>query len=71
VRVIFLTHNYPRHPGDLPGGFLHPLALALQSAGVDISVVAPADLGRAGRERLDGIPVRRVRCAPAAWEWVG
>lgn len=71
MRVIFLTHNYPRHPGDLPGGFLHPLALALRSAGVDITVVAPSDLGRAGRAALDGIPVRRVRYAPAAWEWLG
>lgn len=71
MRVIFLTHNYPRHPGDLPGGFLHPLALALRDAGVDVTVVAPSDLGRAGRELLDGIPVRRVRYAPAAWEWLG
>ncbi len=71
MRVVFLTHNYPRHSGDLPGGFLHPLALALRDAGADVSVVAPSDLGRAGREPLDGIPVRRVRYAPAAWEWLG
>lgn len=68
MRVIFLTHNYPRRPGDLPGGFLHPLALALRDAGVDLRVVAPADRGRGGRETLDGIPVHRVRYAPAAWE---
>jgi len=29
VRVVFLTHNYPRHPGDIAGAFLHPLATAL------------------------------------------
>lgn len=70
MRVIFLTHNYPRHPGDLPGGFLHPLALALQAAGVDIRVVAPSDAGRGGRDLVDSIPVRRVRYAPAAWEFL-
>ena len=61
--VVFLTHNYPRHPGDLAGAFLHPLALALRDRGHEVRVVAPADRGRGGRECLDGIPVRRVRCA--------
>ncbi|HUG28333.1 MAG TPA: glycosyltransferase [Gemmatimonadales bacterium] len=68
MRVIFLTHNYPRSPGDLPGGFLHPLALALRADGVDVRVVAPADGGRGGQADLDGVPVRRVRYAPAALE---
>lgn len=68
MRVIFLTHNYPRRQGDLPGSFLHPLALALRAAGVDLRVVAPSDHGRGGQEALDGIPVRRVRYAPASWE---
>lgn len=68
MRVIFLTHNYPRHPGDLAGGFLHPLALALQGAGVDLRVVAPSDRGQGSRDSIEGIPVSRVRYAPAAWE---
>lgn len=68
MRVIFLTHNYPRHAGDLPGAFLHPLAVALRRSGTDVRVVAPADAGRAGTGTLDGVPVRRVRYAPAAWE---
>ena len=61
--VVFLTHNYPRYAGDLPGSFLHPLAMALRDRGHDVRVVAPADRGQAGREPLDGIPVRRVRYA--------
>jgi glycosyltransferase involved in cell wall biosynthesis len=61
VIVVFLTHNYPRAAGDLPGSFLHPLALALKQRGHDVRVVAPSDQGRGGREPLDGIPVRRVR----------
>jgi glycosyltransferase involved in cell wall biosynthesis len=63
VRVVFVTHNYPRHPGDVPGAFLHPLATALLARGHDVRVVAPADRGRDGREPLDGVPVRRVHYA--------
>jgi glycosyltransferase involved in cell wall biosynthesis len=61
VRVIFLTHNYPRFSGDLPGSFLHPLAVALRERGHDVRVVAPSDRGQGGRAPLDGVPVRRVR----------
>ncbi len=61
MRVVFLTHNYPRFTGDVAGSFLHPLAVALHARGLDVRVVAPADEGRGGREPLDGIPVRRVR----------
>jgi glycosyltransferase involved in cell wall biosynthesis len=63
VRVIFVTHNYPRSAGDLPGAFLHPLAVALVARGHDVRVVAPSDRGQGGREPLDGVPVRRVRYA--------
>lgn len=68
MRVVFLTHNYPRFAGDLPGAFLHPLAVALRVRGHDVRVVAPSDQGRNGREELDGVPVRRVRYAKAARE---
>lgn len=66
--VVFVTHNYPRQPGDLPGAFLQPLAGALRDRGHDVRVVAPADRGAGGRELLDGIPVRRVRYAAPARE---
>ncbi|HEV8149072.1 MAG TPA: glycosyltransferase family 4 protein [Gemmatimonadales bacterium] len=59
--MVFLTHNYPRHAGDLPGAFLQPLARALRDRGHDLRIVAPSDRGRGGRELLEGIPVRRVR----------
>jgi glycosyltransferase involved in cell wall biosynthesis len=61
VRVVFLTHNYPRIAGDIAGGFLHPLAVALNRRGVDVRVIAPSDAGKGGRDVLDGIPVERVR----------
>ena len=59
--VVFVTHNYPRQAGDLPGAFLHPLAMALRDRGHDVRVVAPADQGAGGRDLLDGILVNRVR----------
>ncbi len=61
--VVFLTHNYPRYPGDVPGAFLATLAQALVARGVRVSVVAPSDEGATGDPVLEGIPVRRVRYA--------
>jgi len=68
VRVVFLTHNYPRHAGDLPGIFLHTLARGLLALGHDVRVVAPSDRGRGGTDAVEGIPVRRVRYATPARE---
>lgn len=68
LRVIFLTHNYPRTRDDVAGAFLHPLAVALRDRDVDVRVVAPSDHGAGGRELLDGVPVRRVRYAAPARE---
>jgi glycosyltransferase involved in cell wall biosynthesis len=68
VRVVFLTHNYPRWSGDLAGSFLGSLAPALLRRGVEVRVVAPSDAGQGGTEVLDGVSVRRVRYAAAAAE---
>jgi len=68
VRVVFLTHNYPRFPGDVPGAFLATLASALVRRGVEVRVVAPSDAGAGGEAELDGVVVRRVRYASAAGE---
>ena len=50
MRVVFLTHNYPRWPGDLSGAFLATLAAALVRRGVEVRVVAPSDEGQGGEE---------------------
>ncbi|HEX5633935.1 MAG TPA: hypothetical protein VFX50_11940, partial [Gemmatimonadales bacterium] len=63
MRVVFLTHNFPRWPGDVAGNFLVPLAHGLQRRGVTLVVVAPADEGKVGEREYEGIPVRRVRYA--------
>ncbi|HET7604020.1 MAG TPA: glycosyltransferase family 4 protein [Gemmatimonadales bacterium] len=68
MRVTFLTHNYPRHAGDLSGAFLSTLAHALVARGVEVSVIAPSDRGNVG-EPMDGpVAVRRVRYAGARHE---
>jgi glycosyltransferase involved in cell wall biosynthesis len=66
--VLFLTHNYPRHPGDVAGAFLHPLAVALRRRDVDVRVIAPSDRGQDGDMVLDGVSIRRVRYAVAPRE---
>jgi glycosyltransferase involved in cell wall biosynthesis len=59
VRVIFLTHNYPRWPGDFSGAELGSLARALMRRGIAVRVVAPGDT--AGDTQIEGVPVRWVR----------
>ena len=68
MRVVWITHNYPRFVGDVAGGFLHPLAVALRQLGVDVRVVAPSDAGQGGEAPLEGVPIRRVRYGTAADE---
>lgn len=68
MRVLFVTHSYPRHVGDAPGSFLLRLARALRDVDVDVRVLAPAAAGLARRESIDGIDVARVRYGPRSWE---
>ncbi len=63
MRVLFLTHNYPRFAADAAGSFLHRLALALRAADVEVSVLAPTGEGLAEVDELDGVPIRRFRYA--------
>lgn len=63
MRVVFLTHNFPRWAGDVSGNFLVPLAHALRRRAIEVVVVAPADAGDTGGHDFEGIPVRRVRYA--------
>jgi glycosyltransferase involved in cell wall biosynthesis len=68
MRVLFLTHSYPRTSGDAPGAFLLHLAAALKEQGVDVTVVAPAGDHLPAQEVLDGIPVHRFRYAPRRYQ---
>jgi len=68
LRVVFLTHNFPRFSGDVSGAFLATLATGLQHREVEVHVVAPSDRGECGGAEIDGIAVRRVRYASAEGE---
>lgn len=66
ARVLFVTHNVPRFIGDAAGSFVLRLAVALQSAGATVDVIAPAATGLAGEATLEGVRIRRVRYASDA-----
>lgn len=68
LRVLFVTHAYPRFSDDAAGSFLHRLALALRAGGTDVHVLAPSAPGLAPSDVIDGVPVRRYRYAPAGME---
>ena len=68
MRVLFLTHSYPRFAGDAPGAFLLHLARALRDEDVEVSVVAPGGDALPSDAVFDGIPVHRFRYAPRRYE---
>ena len=68
MKVLFLTHSFPRFVGDAPGSFLLRLAVALREGGTDVRVVAPAARDLAPREDISGIHVERFRYAPRSRE---
>lgn len=71
MRVLFVTHNFPRWTGDRAGGFVLRIARAAQAAGHEVRVVAPHAPGATTDEVRDGVPVRRFRYAPDALERIG
>jgi glycosyltransferase involved in cell wall biosynthesis len=68
MRVLFLTHNYPRTTGDASGSFILRLAQALRAEDVEVRVVAPASPGVPDHDSADGIPVDRFHYAPKKYE---
>jgi glycosyltransferase involved in cell wall biosynthesis len=68
MKVLFLTHSFPRRSGDAAGSFVLRLAMALRSEGVETRVVAPAAEGLAPHDHLDGVGVDHFRYAPRRYE---
>ncbi len=68
VKVLFLTHSFPRYPGDAPGSFLLRLATALADESVKVHVIAPAAPGLAENDEIEGITLERFRYAPREHE---
>lgn len=68
LRVLALTHVFPRAADDPSAPFLLTWARALREAGVDLAVVAPHDAGLPARHDVDGVRVLRARYAPDRFE---
>ena len=68
MRVLFVTHSFPRYSGDVAGAFILRLAVALGACGVEVRVLAPAAARLSNRDTIEGIEVRRFRYAPRRWE---
>jgi glycosyltransferase involved in cell wall biosynthesis len=61
ARVLFVTSNFPRWPGDSTTPFILHLARDLRSLGWDVRVLAPHAPGARRAEHIDGVPVERFR----------
>ncbi len=68
MKVLLLTHSFPRFRGDPAGNFIFQLTQSLQYLGVEFHVVAPASSGYPDYEVMDGIHVYRFRYAPRKYE---
>src|SRR5258705_12607125 len=68
MRVLFLTHSFPRHPGDAAGSFVLRLPTALVDEGGSVRVVTPSASGLAAVEQMGPVEVHRFRYAPRVLE---
>ena len=68
MRILFVTHSFPRFRGDAAGAFILRLARALAEGGTEVRVLAPSAPQLANVETIEGIAVRRFRYAPKKWE---
>lgn len=68
MRVLFVTHAFPRREGDGAGDFILRLAVALRAAGVSVEVLAPSAPGLTPIAEISGVRVTRFRYAPRSWE---
>jgi glycosyltransferase involved in cell wall biosynthesis len=68
LKVLFLTHAFPRFDGDVAGSFLLRFASALGEQGVGVQVVAPSSPGFVDSAKLNGTGIDRFRYAPTKYE---
>ena len=60
-KVLLVTSNFPRWPGDSTTPFILHIAQDLIALGWDIRVLAPHAPGARVEEQIEGVPVRRFR----------
>ncbi len=64
LKILILTHNYIRFPGDHAGLFVHILAKGLVRSGYKVFVLAPHQKDLKTFEMMDDVAVYRFRYAP-------
>ena len=70
MRILTITHNYPRFSGDPAGAFVARIADGAAARGHEVEIIAPHAPGTAEDERTAGLQVRRFRYGPDALERV-
>jgi glycosyltransferase involved in cell wall biosynthesis len=70
MRILVVTHNYPRFPGDPAGAFVARIAAGAAGQGMEVQVVAPHAPGSPERESKDGVDIHRFRYGPDSLERV-
>jgi glycosyltransferase involved in cell wall biosynthesis len=68
LKILLVTHNFPRHADDMAGAFLLALARGQQALGHEVRVLAPHGPGLAERETVGGVEVVRYRYGTDAQE---
>ncbi|MEO6864852.1 MAG: glycosyltransferase [Gemmatimonadaceae bacterium] len=68
MKVLFVTHSFPRFDGDSAGSFILRLAVGLAERGVEVRVAAPSAAGLPASDVIQGVAVRRFRYAPRSHE---
>jgi glycosyltransferase involved in cell wall biosynthesis len=70
LRVLTITHNYPRFSGDPAGAFVARIAEGAAARGCEVEVIAPHAAGTATDESSKNLKLRRFRYAPEFLERV-
>jgi glycosyltransferase involved in cell wall biosynthesis len=68
MRILVLTHNYPRFPADPAGAFVERLARGAAEAGHEVLVLAPHAPGLSQGGTEAGLTLQRFRYAPDSLE---
>ena len=61
MKILIVTSNYPRWPGDSTTPFVHNFARELVNQGVKVRVLAPHFEGAKRKDTMDGVEIRRFR----------
>jgi glycosyltransferase involved in cell wall biosynthesis len=70
MRILTITHNYPRFSGDPAGAFVARIAEGAAARGHEVEIIAPHAPGIAEDDHTAGLRIRRFRYGPDALEQV-